>query len=114
MKITTKALKRIIQEELNLVRESWGSYSSVDGDAWSDVLIASPNGDSILVDGQETYPEDVTQNMQFFASKALGVEVPPVPADEAEALSNRLSAALENYDYIESSVSYNPRDGWKV
>ncbi len=62
MKITRRQLKRIIRETISESRplvpqdpkRPWGSYAEKKQDYFRDVLIISPNGDSVLVDGMET------------------------------------------------------------
>tara|TARA_Y100000310_G_scaffold260452_1_gene269390 strand:- start:1998 stop:2330 length:333 start_codon:yes stop_codon:yes gene_type:complete len=110
MRITKKQLRRIIREAVRDLVPSdptrpWGSYSEVDADTYSDVIVMSPNGDSVLVDGQETYIQDVPSQLEY----ASGFEMSDVDADN-------LIFALENQQqdgYVELGVSYeNGQWGW--
>ena len=66
MKITRRQIRQIIKEA------SWGKTADYkeDGSYFSDVIIMSPNGDSVLVDGDETYIENVPQQLAFITSMA--------------------------------------------
>jgi len=93
----------------------WGSYSSVHGGTWSDVLVMSPNADSILVAGNETYPENVPRELQYRVSRDFDEDdIPPMPDDMAQALVKRLRDAVDNVAYVEVGVSYSDQDGWRV
>ena len=59
MKITKRQLRRIIREAV------WPSYAQKGSSEYSDVIIMSPNGDSLLVNGTETYVEDVPQELSI-------------------------------------------------
>tara|TARA_Y100000310_G_C20427365_1_gene689726 strand:- start:46 stop:465 length:420 start_codon:yes stop_codon:yes gene_type:complete len=79
----------------------WGSYADKDSGKYWDVIVMSPNGDSVLVDGRETYIQDVPSQIQATS----GIEMSDVDADN-------LIFALETQEqdgYIELGVEY--KDG---
>ena len=67
MKITRRQLRRIIREAINESdpNRPWGSYAKMkdDGSYFKDTITMSPNGDSVLVDGMETYITDVPRQL---------------------------------------------------
>ena len=83
----------------------WGSYAEKGEGSYGDVIVMSPNGDSVLVDGRETYIQDVPSQLQH----ASGFEMSDVDADN-------LIFALENQQqdgYVELGVVYkNGEWGW--
>ena len=102
MKITRDTIKQIIKEEvqraLNENDRPWGSYSEKSSNSYSDVITMSPNGDSVLVDGMETYITDVPQQLEHVSG---------FPMDDTEA--DRLISALDKQmssGYVELSVEY--------
>ena len=102
------------QRAESLQREaSYESYDVLDKGTWSDVIVMSPNGDSVLVGGEETYPEDASEQAEMRASKELGFRVPPVPEHTRNQLVNRLYDGMNNY-YVEVAIEYNANTGWKI
>ncbi len=83
----------------------WGSYAEKAEGGYNDVIVMSPNGDSVLVDGQETYIQDVPRQLEH----ASGFEMSDVDADN-------LIFALETQQqdgYVELGVVYkNGEWGW--
>ena len=61
MKITRRQLRQIIREA------SYGSYAKMkdDGSYFRDTITMSPEGDSVLVGGKETYITDVPQQLDI-------------------------------------------------
>ena len=100
MKITRKQIRQIIKEA------SWGETADYkeDGSYFSDVIVMSPNGDSVLVDGSETYIENVPQQLEL-----MGFPMSDTDADN-------LIFALEdqfNSGYVELSVTFeNGKWSW--
>ena len=103
MKITKRQLRRIIKETITESdpRRPWGSYSEKAGDSYSDTIVMSPNGDSVLVDGMETYLWDVPQQLEIASGHSMGDA-------EAEALMDVLEDQRAG-GYVELSVEY--KDG---
>ena len=113
MKITKRQLKRIIRETISESRplvpqdpkRPWGSYSQVEDESFRDVIIMSPNGDSVLVDGMETYIWDVPQQLEHVSG---------FPMSETDG--DNLIFALEDQmqsGYVELSVEYKDgKWGW--
>ncbi len=106
MKITKRQLRRLIIESLNEdPSRPWGSYAEKGESSFSDVIVMSPNGDSVLVDGMETYIQDVPSQLQY----ASGVEMSDIDADN-------LIFALEDQQasgYVELGVEYkNGKWSW--
>ena len=113
MKITKRQLKRIIRETISESRplvpqdpkRPWGSYSQAGDDSFRDTIIMSPNGDSVLVDGMETYVWDVPQQLEHVSG---------FPMNDTDG--DNLIFALEDQmadGYVELTVSYeNGKWGW--
>jgi len=113
MKITKRQLKRVIREAISESRplvpqdpkRPWGSYSQAEGGSFRDVIIMSPNGDSVLVDGMETYITDVPHQL---------AHVSGFPMNETDG--DNLIFALEDQmssGYVELSVEYeNGKWSW--
>ena len=56
---------------LNEDNRPWGSYAEKKDDYFSDTLVMSPNGDSVLVDGLETYTQDVPTQLEYVSGFPL-------------------------------------------
>jgi hypothetical protein len=86
-------------------KRPWGSYASVDDETYSDTIVMSPNGDSVLVDGLETYIQDVPSQLHH----ASGFEMSDTDA-------NNLIFALETQEqdgYVELGIEYkNGKWSW--
>ena len=100
MKITKKQLRRIIREAIDESdpRRPWGSYSQAASDSFRDTIIMSPNGDSVLVDGMETYTWDVPQQLEHVSGF-------PMSDIEGDSLVGALDKQMSN-GYVELSVKY--------
>ena len=129
MKITRKQLRRIIREASGDFRtvsdeefeytslaayrgglrdlvpldpkRPWGSYAEKKDDYYGDTIVMSPHGDSVLVDGLETYIQDVPSQLHH----ASGFEMSDTDADN-------LIFELETQEqdgYVELGVEY--KDG---
>ena len=106
-KITKRQLKRIIRESIDdwgmgpdVVGKSGRSYgadSKDDGSYFRDVIVMSPNGDSVLVDGKETYIQDVPMQLEL-----MGFPMSDIDAD------NLIFALEESMadGYVELEVKY--------
>jgi len=111
-----KRLRKIMAEEgLLKAGGQWGSYAFVQNGVWEDTIVTSPNGDSVLVGGRETYPTDVPSQAGHVATKMLGGRVPDMPRPLAQKLVSKIEEAEQrhgNMDYVEVSVKYDPSQGW--
>jgi len=67
IRITRRQLRQII-------KEVYGSTAEMaeDGSYFRDVIVLSPEGDSVLVDGEEVYIEDVPQQLQLMGFPMTG------------------------------------------
>ena len=109
MKITKGQLRRLIRESLGDEfgpggaddNRPWGSYAEKSGADYSDVITMSPNADSILVDGRETYIRSAPDQLEASSG------VPMLP-DTADALIAELERQWES-GYVELGVEY--KDG---
>ena len=116
MRITKGQLRRIIREAFygdewedtipkKDPKRPWGSYSQAEDESFRDVIIMSPNGDSVLVDGMETYITDVPQQLEYVSG---------FPMSETDG--DNLIFALEDQmqdGYVELSVEYKDgKWGW--
>lgn len=100
MKVTKKQLRKIIRESILAEQpRPWGSYSSKSDDSFSDVIVMSPNGDSVLVDGMETYTQDVPSQLEYVS----GFHVPDMIAN---VLVTELERQMQQEGYVEMSVEY--------
>ena len=113
MKITKGQLKRIIREAISESRplvpqdpkRPWGSYAEKKQDYFRDVITMSPNGDSVLIDGIETYIDDVPQQLEILSGF-------PMEGNDPDNLIFALEEMWRD-GYIELAVSYeNGRWGW--
>ena len=115
MKVTKTQLRRIIRESLNEMhpgdwdkpgvekdpQRPWGTYAEKDEGKYWDTIMMSPNGDSLLVDGRETYLEDVPSQI----TGASGIEMSDTDADNLIfALETQMQSS-----YVELGVEY--KDG---
>ena len=119
MKITKRQLRRIIREAMKdepIRMRSGDSFSSPsatpqshakmkdDGSYYQDVIVMSPNADSVLVDGEEVYVQNVPDHLD-----AVGFPMNDTDADN-------LIFALEdqfNDGYVELQVTYeNGKWSW--
>jgi len=92
---------------------SYESYDDVNDGKWSDVIVMSPNGDSVLIGGEETYPDSAPDQMEMRASESLGFRVPPMPSHTSNQLVDRLYAGMQDY-FVEVLVSYSADEGWAI
>lgn len=92
MKITKKQLRKIIKEVLQ-------------GGVYNTVIVMSPAGDSVLVDGQEVDPRSIAYELEV----ASGQSVPP---DITKDLENKLMSQMRT-GYVEIPISWSPNTGWK-
>lgn len=125
MKITRCQLRRIIKEAITTVSDAefdkatmpgqgsggadkdrpWGTYAEKDDGKYWDTITMSPNGDSFLVDGRETYLEDVPSQIQ----STSGVEMSDTDADN---LIFALETQQQDGD-VELSIEYtNGKWSW--
>jgi len=88
-------------------------YSVLDAGTWLSTIVMSPNGDSVLIGGEETYPESAPDEVERLASEALGFRVPPMPQHTQNQLVQRLYDGMRDY-FVEIAVEYNANTGWKV
>ena len=84
-----------------LIREaSYGETAEMaeDGSYFRDVIIMSPNGDSVLVDGLETYTQDVPTQLEYVSGF-------PVPEMIGDVMVTELERQ-EQSGYVEMGVEY--------
>lgn len=113
MKIKKSTLRRIIQEVISESRplvpqdpnRPWGTDSQTGDESFSDVIVMSPNGDSVLVDGMETYIEDVPRQLETVSGF-------PMKGNDPDNLIFALEEMWRD-GYVELAVSYeNGQWGW--
>lgn len=92
MRITRKQLRQIIKEAYGATAEM-----AEDGSYFRDVIVMSPNGDSVLVDGEETYTHDVPQQLD-----GMGF---PMSDTDADNLIFALEDMMDD-GYVELEVTY--------
>ena len=92
MRLKLSQLRGIIKEALQ-------------GGGYNTVIVMSPTGDSVLVDGQEVDPRSIAYELEV----ASGQDVPPAMARDLE---NRLMSQMRT-GYVEMPVSWSPDTGWK-
>ena len=102
MKISKRQLRKIIREAVDSVRP-YGTYATEWYRAgpeqyYSDVIVMSPNGDSVLVDGMETYIQDVVQQLEL----SSGV---PMSHNDADIVLRKLMKQMRS-GYVELEVTY--------
>ena len=116
MKITKKQLRRIIKEVVDdqpirmrsgdSFSKTWPSHVTRKGSSeYKDTIVMSPNGDSLLVNGTETYVEEVPQELSI----ASGFPMNDTDSDNLIfALQDQMSDG-----YVELVVSYeNGKWSW--
>ncbi len=89
-----------------MTEASWGETADYkeDGSYFSDVIVMSPNGDSVLVDGSETYIQDVPQQLELMGF--------PMSDTDADNLIFALEDQFES-GYVELSVTFeNGKWSW--
>ena len=92
MKITKRQLRSIIKE-------------AIQGGNYSTVIVMSPTGDSVLVDGQEVDPRSIAYELEVASGQS-------VPSTMARDLENKLMSQMRT-GYVEMPVSWSPSTGWK-
>ena len=116
MKISKRQLRRIIKEAMkdapirmasgDSFSKDWPSNVTQRGSSeYSDTIVMSPNADSVLVNGTETYIEDVPQELSIASG---------FPMSDTDA--NNLIFVLEDQmsgGYVELGVKYeNGKWSW--
>ena len=113
-RITRRQLRRIVKEVIegpdgvwyddhgNRLQPDesapWGTYAEQGDESYSDVIIMSPNGDSVLVNGQETYAQDVPSELLL----ASGFPLPaPVASKLVREIEQQFAAG-----YVELGIEY--------
>jgi hypothetical protein len=101
VKITRRQLRKIIREAVDSVRP-FGTYATEFGPGpepyYNDVIVMSPNGDSVLVDGMETYVQDVPQQLELSSGF-------PMSPNDADTVVRKLMMQMRN-GYVELEVTY--------
>ena len=92
-KISKRQLRSIIRE-------------AIQGGGYSTVIVMSPTGDSVLVDGQEVDPRSIAYELEVASGQS-------VPAAMARDLENKLMSQMRT-GYVEMPVSWSPDTGWKL
>ena len=93
MKVTKKQLGRIIKEVLQ-------------GENYRTVIVMSPTGDSVLIDGQEVDPRSIAYELEVASGQS-------VPSAAARDLENKLMSQMRT-GYVEMPISWSPNTGWKI
>ena len=93
MKITRKQLRQIIKEAYEETAEM-----AEDGSFFSDVIVMSPNGDSVLVDGNEVYIQDVPRQLEMMGF--------PMTGNDPDNLIFALEEMMEHEGYVELEVTF--------
>jgi hypothetical protein len=83
---------------LNENNRPWGTYAEKRDDYFSDTIVMSPNGDSMLVDGLETYTQDVPSQLGHVSGF-------PVPDMIGDVMTTELERQ-EQSGYVEMGVEY--------
>jgi hypothetical protein len=117
MKITKRQLRRIIKEAMKdeptrmasgdaFSRVSTGPIPWQKGSSeYSDTIVMSANADSVLVDGKETYVEDVPQQLAIVSGF-------PMEGNDPDNLIFALEEMMQD-GYVELEISYeNGQWGW--
>ena len=115
MKITKRQLRRIIKEAMadepiqqipgdHFSRKSDYSKKTV-GKSYSDVIVMSPAGDSVLVMGMEVDPSSISYELQVASGQKM-------PMSVAEKLRSELDRQLRS-GYVEMPISWSPNTGWR-
>ena len=98
-------LDATLPDQLNEDDRPWGSYATKKDDHFSDTIVMSPHGDSFLVDGLETYVQDVPSQLEY----ASGFEMDPTIGD---VLMTELERQ-EQEGYVELPVEYK-NGQWEI
>ena len=93
MKITRKQLRQIIKE----VSYGETAQTSDDGSYFRDVIVMSPNGDSVLVDGNEVYIDQVPYQLELMGF--------PMTGNDPDNLIFALEEMMAD-GYVELMVTY--------
>jgi hypothetical protein len=117
MKITKRQLRRIIKEAIKdepIAQQARNAFSRVStgpipwqegSSEYSDTIVMSPNADSVLVDGRETYIEDVPQQLAIVSGFPMG-------GNDPDNLIFVLEEMMQD-GYVELEVTYkNGQWGW--
>tara|TARA_Y100000817_G_scaffold260006_1_gene214079 strand:- start:73 stop:372 length:300 start_codon:yes stop_codon:yes gene_type:complete len=92
MKITRRQLRQIIKEAYEETAEM-----AEDGSYFRDTITMSPQGDSVLVDGNEVYVQDVPQQLDMMGF--------PMSDTDADNLIFALEDMMDD-GYVELTVTF--------
>jgi len=115
MKITRHQLRGLIRESLGDEfgpggaddNRPWGTYAEKGNQTYSDVIVMSPDDYAVLVDGRETYVQDVPSQLEN-AANAHGT----FNSEESRDLIDTLEAQMRN-GYVELSIEFkNGKWSW--
>ena len=120
MKITKRQLRRIIRETIEMGepitlrpgsafnQEDLGYQApkklSAPG-AFKDTIVMSPTGDSVLVGGEETGPDEIDIRLYEIMDQML-------PPELESKLARMVMKQMAN-GYVEIPISWSPDTGWK-
>jgi hypothetical protein len=120
MKITKRQLRRIIRETIEMgepitlrpgsafnqedLRYQTPKKLSTPGE-FKDTIVMSPTGDSVLVGGEETGPDELDIRLYEIMDQML----PP----ELESKLARMVMKQMADGYVEIPISWSPNTGWK-
>jgi hypothetical protein len=118
MKITKRQLRRIIKEAIDdepirmvpgdsFTHKDHGikSYASRTGTSFKDTIVMSPNGDSVLIGGEETDVSMLDIRLYELTGQQLGTELD-------DKLMRMVMKQVAD-GYVEIPISYTPEQGWR-
>jgi hypothetical protein len=94
-----------------------GYGTKIDMGGYSDYIVASPNGDCVLVGGRGTHPQFAIVALRRAAAEHLGLdlwEIPEPTAAQSEAVDTLLVTKIfDEMDYaVEVYCMWLPKTGW--
>ena len=93
-----------------------GYGTKIDMGGYSDYIVASPNGDCVLVGGLETYASDVVGQLRHCAARLLDLdddEVGEPTEAQQTAVAEHLTTKLGKMELdIEVYCMWLPKTGW--
>ena len=118
MKITKRQLRKIIKEVMAdepirmIPGDSFDAATlksrrskKTSSSEFGDTIVMSPAGDSVLVGGQETSPDNVDVALEALSGQEMGY-------GDVAKLEALLKKQMES-GYVEIPITWSPSTGWK-
>lgn len=108
MKISRRYIQDLIREELENIHKKMPRRS---GGEFNTVLKINKKSNAVIINGEETFVDEVRNQLQQQASDAIGGVAPYMPDNLSDVLYNRIQDSLSAGE-INIEITYTDSLGW--